>query len=248
MSEYSQEIPFSSGATIGDAWFDGFNKLLSDDLSDRHLTFHITDPLDIDTEIPMTTDFDDWRSTLNLGGFYDDYASFDFKETTDYEGRTGQDWVDSRIYELFDGLYDDRLTNPDQLRMITERLQQGNHGSCTNALVAQVYDIKKDLSVATSGRPFAKDMSCLTQLQFRPKRDHLHLFATFRSQYLDTKAYGNLISLAMLLAQVCERTNYAPGVLVERVNNTICMNYSRAEDLRDHLLESERSSRPTISV
>lgn len=248
MSEYNQDVPFSSGATIGDAWFDGFSKLLSDDLTDRHLTFHIADPLDIDDGIPVTTDLDDWRPTLNLGDLYDEYASFDFENETDYEGRTGRDWVDSRIYELFEGLYEDRLTNPDQVGMITKRLQEGNHGSCTNALVAQVYDIKKDLTVATSGRPFAKDMSCLTQLQFRPKRDHLHLFATFRSQYLDTKAYGNLISLAMLLAQVCAKADYAPGVLVERVNNTICMNRSRAEDLHDRLLGSKRSDRHRVTV
>lgn len=228
-------VPHVAAESIGDAWFEGFCKLMNDRLPHRNLSIHITDPVVQSHGLPDSTEMEDWEPYLNVGTIYDEYTAFDFGTATDYEGTTGQDWIDSRLYELFEGLYHDRMTNPDQIQMITERLQQGLHGGCTNALVAQVFDVEDDLEVATSGRPFAKDMSCLTQLQFRPKKDELHLFATFRSQYLDTKAYGNLISLAMLLAQVCEKTGYEPGVLVERVNNTICMDRSVAKDLYNQL-------------
>jgi hypothetical protein len=84
--------------------------------------------------------------------------------------------------------------------MITERLSLGNHGQTTNALVAQVFQVDPDLKMATHGRPLAPDMACMKQLQFKPNKDRLNLCAGFRSQYLETKCYGNLYSLAALLA------------------------------------------------
>lgn len=234
MSEV-RDFPFVAGDSIGDAWFEALDRVIAGNLPNRYLTIHITNPITRTDDLPETTDLTEWEDVLNLGDVYEDYTQFDFGQKTDYGGKIGYEWIDSRIYELYEGLYRDRLTSDNQLEMIVDRLKLGRHGGCTNALVAQLFDVEKDLTVATSGKPFAKDMSCLTQLQFRPRKNELHLFATFRSQYLDTKCYGNLISLAMLQAQVCAATGYDPGVLVEHVNNTICMDYSTASDLHETL-------------
>jgi thymidylate synthase len=124
-----------------------------------------------------------------------------------------------------------------------DRLKQGNHGQTTNALVAQVFQVDPDLDRATDGRPLAPDMACLTQLQFKPKKDHLNLYATFRSQYFDTKCYGNLLSLAMLLAIVCDRTGYDPGILVETVHNTTLRSTDDAIKLNADLRKTSTSWR-----
>lgn len=229
--------------SIGDAWFEGLDMLLQGELSHNFLTIHIQDPIDDMQLVSNSTDLEEWEQALNLGDVYTPYCRFDFGAASKNGGKTGRAWIESRIYELYEGLYHNRLQEPNQIEMIRDRLMQGNHGACTNALVAQVFDIDADLEVATSGRPFAKDMACLTQIQFRPKKSRLHLFAKFRSQYLDSKAYGNLISLAMLLAQMCKDTGYRPGVIVEHVSNTICYSNTAAYELRERLLESRGDSR-----
>lgn len=232
----SETQNFVAGHDIGSAWLSALERVTLRDVPHRYLTIHVDEPLQ-SLEIPEEETLVEWAPVINAGDVFDEYCDFDFEEESKVEGTTGRAWIESRIYEMYEGLYHDRLQEPDQIEMITERLTKGNHGACTNALVAQVYSIEADLPVATSGRPFAKDMACMTQIQFRPKKDRLHCFATFRSQYMDVKCYGNLIALAMLLGQICDRTGYEPGILVEHANNTISYSRSSSRELLAQLID-----------
>jgi thymidylate synthase len=49
----------------------------------------------------------------------------------------------------------------------------------------------------------------------------LNLIATFRSQYFDTKAYGNLIALAILLYDMCKKTGYEPGEIISTAHKAL---------------------------
>jgi thymidylate synthase len=191
-----------------------------------------SDPID-SLRVPDSLDVHDWD--LNLGEEYIPYSHFDFERSSGKTGgSTGEDWVNDRIIELHDGMYAERMENPDQIEMITERLKVGLHGSCTNALVAQIYG-EQDLEMATVPRPSNPGIACVTQLQFRPKRDRLHLHMTLRSQYIDLKGYGNLVAAATLLAQVCDETEYQPGTIVEHLNNVTAHRSHHAKQLDETL-------------
>lgn len=105
-----------------------------------------------------------------------------------------------------------------RLQARDKKSQKRMHGGSTNALVCQVFQMK-DLKEACLPRPRAPKVACLTQIDFKPKKDKLNLFAVFRSQYFNNKAYGNFISLAILLCKTCEETGYNPGFLVSTANN-----------------------------
>lgn len=162
---------------------------------------------------------DQWEEVLNLGEYFDWFCSYEFdRESSLVGGSTGRDWIDDRIIELHEGVYAERLENPNQIAMITDRLKDRMHGSSTNALVAQVFG-DKDLERACVSQPNNSGMACITELQFHPIRDKLHLHQILRSQYIDLKGYGNLIAAATLLSKVCSETGYAPGSIFEHVNN-----------------------------
>lgn len=206
--------PYATGTTIGEAYR---KALLKTDTSGSHLTVRVTNPVRITDEVPETLTISDWGNVLNVGWEFGYYESYDFeRESGKTNGSTGRDWINDRMLEMFEGMYWERAG--DQLEQIRDRLKQGNHGACTNALVAQVFG-EEDLEKATAGVPSQKGMACITQLQFRPSRKELDLFMTLRSQYIDLKGYGNLISAAALLQKMCHETDYEPGELVETVNN-----------------------------
>jgi len=134
---------------------------------------------------------------------------------------SGKAWINNRIEALLcpnEEEYYRRLE--DELKMVKERLEAGMPGNCTNALVCQVF-LKSDLEKACvlPARPLAQNLPCLTMLQFKPKGEELNLFAVFRSQFFDTKAYGNFISLAILLYKMCQSTEYRLGALVSTAHN-----------------------------
>jgi len=172
--------PHVSGADIGQAYARVLDSRIQNDFPHRYRIIHIDDPVDSVDSTPETLDMDDWRDTVNAGEALEAFESYEFSG-----GSTGRFWVQDRIDELFNGMYATRLTDGgNQVERITERLKKGNHGQTTNALVAQVFREEPDLRHATHGRPLAPDMACLTQLQFRPTKDQLNLYAIFRSQYL----------------------------------------------------------------
>jgi hypothetical protein len=212
-----------------------------------HLTIHISEPVVSVSDVPESDSLDDWGDVLNLGPIYESYCNFVFSEDGSASsggcsgsqsgcssGRTGKDWIDTRIDEQFCGKFD--AQSHDALEQVKQRLKQGGQpGSWSNALVVQVYQ-SEDLDEATNS--FYARASCLTQMQFKIERNQLNLFATFRSQYFDTKAYGNLIALAMLLARVCEETGYEPGYIVETANNAILDDEKTAQKLREEMLSA----------
>jgi hypothetical protein len=57
--------------------------------------------------------------------------------------------------------------------------------------------------------------------------------AVFRSQFFDTKAYGNFIALAILLHKMCQATGYKPGALVSTANKVTFEGHKK--DLYKHL-------------
>lgn len=227
--------PYVVGDDIGEAYTRALDSRITNDFPHRYRTIHISNPVGSVDSIPSLLDFEAWRSTVNAGTALRPFQNYEF-----HDGTTGQVWVQNRIEELFDGMYASRLRDgTNQIELITQRLKKGNHGQTTNALVAQVFREEPDLQQATHGRPLAQDMACMTQLQFRPTKDRLNLYSVFRSQYFDTKCYGNLISLAILLARVCHRAGYEPGYLVETVHNSHFRNHSDAKGLHSQLISSQ---------
>ncbi|WMT07287.1 hypothetical protein NP511_18090 [Natrinema thermotolerans] len=192
-------------------------------LPQKSMVLTCYDPIHSLDTLEPSLDIRDWEDTLNLGWEYDAIADLDYgKESTLVDGPTGEDWITDRIIALHDGVYARRLEDPDQLEMITARLKEGMHGSSTNGLVAQVFQ-EKDLERACVPRPNSDGMACITQLQFHPVKDRLHLHQTLRSQYVDLKGYGNLVAAATLLARVCDETGYVPGSIIEHVNNATAL-------------------------
>ena len=234
MAMKSTVSPHVVGDDVGDAYARALNSRLENEYPHRYRTIHISDPIGTFDSTPHSVQWDHWQDVVNAGDVLGSFESYEFSD-----GSTGRFWVQDRIDELFSGIYATRLTDGgNQVEQITTRLQKGNHGQTTNALVAQVFRIEPDLRHATHGRPLAPDMACLTQLQFRPSKNKLNLYATFRSQYFDTKCYGNLISLAILLAAVCDRTDYEPGYLLETAYNTTFRDREDAENLDTLLREA----------
>jgi thymidylate synthase len=217
--------------TIGSAYRTALNRYL-EGLDEGHMIVSCSEPVTT-SEVPETLDVHDWG--INLGSEYNKYSLFDHEhQSPKTGGSTGEDWVNDRIIELHEGMYAERMANPDQIEMIIDRLQIGMHGSCTNALVAQVYR-DQDLEMATVHRPSNPGIACVTQLQFRPVRDRLHLHMTLRSQYIDLKGYGNLVAAATLLAKVCARTDYKPGTIVEHLNNVTTYRRRHAIEINESL-------------
>lgn len=114
------------------------------------------------------------------------------------------------------------------------------HGGPTNALVCTVFLPDEDLKAACLPRPRTSGLRCLTQIDFKPKKDKLNLMAVFRSQYFDTKAYRNFIALAMLLYKMCQNTGYKPRAVVSTANNVTFDGHKKS--LYKHLSASIRGS------
>lgn len=236
--------PHVVGRDIGTAYTSALDSRIKNVFPHRYRTIHISEPVASLESVPSSLDMDDWRSTLNAGEALRRFESYEFSD-----GTTGRFWVQDRIDELFSGMYASRLTDGgNQIERITERLKKGNHGQTTNALVAQVFQEEPDLRLATHGRPLAPDIACMTQLQFRPSKDKLNLYSVFRSQYFDTKCYGNLISLAVLLAVVCNQTGYEPGYILETVHNSHFRNYEDAKGLYTALTATEGNTWTTTPM
>ena len=110
------------------------------------------------------------------------------------------------------------------------------HGGSTNALVCSVFLPDEDLKAACQPHPRASGLRCLTQIDFKPIKDELNLMAVFRSQFFDTKAYGNLIALAILFYKMCQNTGYKPGAIVSTANNVTFDGHKKS--LYNHLSAS----------
>ena len=114
----------------------------------------------------------------------------------------------------------EKVESIDQLNCVATRFWSKKHVHKTivgNYLTCVLVDPRLDLySFSKFNRAQVGKTAppCLTLIDFKDEGDRLHLFAVFRSQFFDTKAYGNWISLAILLQNMCGATDYKPGKIV----------------------------------
>lgn len=165
----------------------------------------------VDEEIGLT------GLNLNLN-LHNKFKTFKFKD-----GRDGGWWIENRINELFKGLYNKGITDYGQLDFVQnalKKIKNGRYAWCSNRLLCITFNPQdKHLNhVHLERQPVPP---CLTLLDFKREQDNLHLIASWRAQYFDTKAYGNLISLAILLKEVCKNTEHRPGRLISIAHKAI---------------------------
>ncbi|MEM1557765.1 MAG: hypothetical protein QXG12_04150 [Thermoproteota archaeon] len=156
---------------------------------------------------------------LNLDlNLHNKFKTYEFKD-----GKNGSRWIKNRINELFKGIYHKGITNYGQLEFVQNALKNikaRRYTWCSNRLLCITFNPHdKHLShIHLERQPVSP---CLVLLDFKPERDNLHLIASWRAQYFDTKAYGNLISLAILLKEVCKNTGYRHGRLISIAHKAI---------------------------
>jgi len=175
--------------------------------------------------------------SLNLIGLNLDRERHEKYKKFDFDGKSGAWWISNRINELFKGLYHRAVTNRNQLDFVQNALQHirtGRYMWCTNRLLCITFDAENNhLShLHLSRQPIPP---CLTTLDFKRERNQLHLISSWRAQYFDTKAYGNLISLAMLLREVCKKTGFQSGHLISMAHKAILKKSKNAEQLINEL-------------
>ena len=130
------------------------------------------------------------------------------------DGRSGAWWIKDRIEALFDpdGEYQSKMNREGQIEYVISTLKGMRNKTVAtwnaNRVLINLFDPKSDLHTSRAPTP-----PCLISISFYPVRQDLSMIATFRAQYTDTKGYGNIISLAMLFKEICEKTGYNPQTL-----------------------------------
>lgn len=153
------------------------------------------------------------------------------------DGRSGRWWIEDRLKAVFDskGEYWEPIHRDHQFDYVVSALRGMANGSVprwnANRLIITLFS-PSNLHIARAPTP-----PCLINLCFYPIRQTLSLIGTFRAQYTDAKAYGNLLSLAMLLKDVAEKTGFTPFKLYSVAQKAI-LKYpkSTAKDLFNKLL------------
>ena len=156
-----------------------------------------------------------------------------FKEFIFKDGKSGRWWIKNRVKEMLKGSYYHAITKNKQLDFVIDALRKikaGNYTWCSNYLLCITFDPQeKYLShIHLSRKPIPP---CLTLLDFKPERNRLHLIASWRAQYFDTKAYGNLLSLGILLREICVKTEYDAGCLISIARKAILRSRSDSRRL-----------------
>jgi len=226
-------MSYLEGRSIGEAYIKALKSIVGGKVPHWYLTIHISRPIrDIHMEHEISSlEIRDWLDIINVEDkVFQAFSKFRFSKADAWTGgNTGEDWINGRIRDLLhpDGYYNKALRSGysfDQLKEVEKRLcardKRGKkmHGGSTNALVCHVFLPHEDLKEACRPRPRAPSLRCLAMIDFKPERDTLNLMAIFRSQYFDTKAYGNFIALAILLYKMCQKTEYKPGAVVSMAN------------------------------
>lgn len=139
----------------------------------------------------------------------------------------GRDKIADRIHTLFEGNYYKalcrRIKNGQiQLEYVRNHLKGGKiKGKIHNTLICTVFDPDRDTCFPGA--------HCLMSIDFKPEKGRLHLIANWRAQFFNTKAYGNLLSLAMLLRNTCKesrinqskKSGFLPGKLISIAHKAI---------------------------
>jgi len=134
-------------------------------------------------------------------------------------GKTGDCWIKNRMTAVFDkrGEYYSRLRRDTQYEKVLSSLKDYRRQTWNaNCYLLILFDPASDLHCSIRNPSIITRMPrppCLTMLQFLPKINELSLYAHFRAQYVDTKAYGNILSLAELRRRVCDQTGFEAGSL-----------------------------------
>ena len=163
-----------------------------------------------------------------------------FERYTFPDGRTGRWWIEDRVKALLseEGEYWKPMRRDRQLDYVVSTLEGMRKGTVprwnANRLIISLFDAKKDLHVSRAPTP-----PCLINVGFYPVKRSLTLIANFRAQYTDAKAYGNLLSLAMLLRKISEETGFMPLKLYSVAQKAI-LKYPKSvgKDLLTKLLAS----------
>jgi len=138
------------------------------------------------------------------------------------DGRTGEWWIEDRLKALFNenGEYWKPLHREGQLDYVVSALEGMTEGTMprwnANRLIINLFDPKIDLHKSRCPTP-----PCLINLSFHPVKQSLTLIATFRAQYTDAKGFGNLLSLAMLLKDIADKTGFHPSKLYSIAHKAI---------------------------
>lgn len=202
------------GDSIGEAYSSAISNLEFRD----SLTFEITTPVDNLSAKPVrdVDDFRSWRDCLHFG------SEIDIFRKQKIGDKTGERWIDQQFSLHTSGEYQKQAEQSGLERVRNELKDRGPGGRGSaedNKLVIPLWNNTQDI--------LEEDCSCLTQLQFKPQNDSLHLYAIFRSQALYSKAPGNLLGLAAQLATMCDATNFEPGNLISTAHNIPNMNNQR---------------------
>lgn len=165
------------------------------------------------------------------------YESFTFSD-----GRTGDFWIKNRIEALLEenGEYWVPMRREGQLDYVLVALKGMKEETVArwnaNRLLITLFDPSKDLHTSRAPMP-----PCLISIGLYPVRNELTMIATFRAQYTDIKGYGNLLSLAMLLKQICEYTGFRPRALYSIAQKAIFRDKKKvAKALRLELLKATK--------
>lgn len=239
-------MSYIKGESIGEAYFKAYKAILDAKSPHWYLMVHISQPI-LDNSMQIySLDVTDWLKVINVENrIYEAFINFKFSKKDEWtSGYSGKDWINSRIQDLLNdqGHYKKSLTEEfsfNQLKEVEKRLsardKNGNkmHGGSTNAMVCILFSPTKDLKAACRPCPRAEGVRSLTQIDFKPIKDKLNLMAIFRSQFFDTKAYGNFIALAILLYKMCQVTGYKPGAIVSTANKVTFDGHEK--DLYKHL-------------
>lgn len=254
---------YIEGTSIGEAYLNALKSIIDKKINRPYIVVDISQPI-LDTSMKREIEIFSLNPKALLEttpyvvnvkeNVYQAFCEFSFPESDPMTGgNLGKDWINGRLQTLLSpkGYYYQALREKhgfDQLESVENRLlcrdKDGKkmHGSSTNALVCQVYFPEEDLRKACVSRPLVKGVRCLSLLQWIPRGDALDLFAVFRSQYFDSKAYGNFTSLALLLFDMCQKTGYEPGILVSIANNyTFDFKKKYRKSLYDHLARNRIS-------
>jgi len=159
-----------------------------------------------------------------------------FEAFTFPDGRCGLWWVQDRIKAVFSpkGEYHKRIYGGGYEYCLEslKGIREGNFPLWNaNRLIISLFK-PEDLHKARKPTP-----PCLINLCLYPVKGKLTMIGTFRAQYVDAKGFGNLISLAMLLGGLCEKTGFSPGRLYNVAQKSL-LRYPKdiAKRLYFHLL------------
>lgn len=116
-------------------------------------------------------------------------------------------------YGCYQGTLYSATKNPiNQLAVIIYKLAKDvpahNQHSFVYSIISIHDPLKENLGLIGDKRTVnIGQFPCLTSLDFKLTNDKVNLCALWRHQFFDIKAYGNWISLAVLLKTVCDLTN-----------------------------------------